>query len=542
MSLFSSVRVNVPKRNNFKLSHQNKLSTDFGVLTPILLQDTYPGDTFHINSNILCRLAPMISPIMQDIDVYTHFFFVPYRLVWDKWKEFITQGEDGTTIIPYPVFSPHNAGDSIVMQHGSLADYLDYPTHRKEQGPIDVVDVDILPFRAYQLIYNEYYRDENLQDEVDIKSDLSGMISDGNYIKEMCKIRHRCFKKDYFTSALPFAQRGEEVELPIVGQANVVAKNPDGTTPVNVDFVGRQLSSSSLLDAKWNHPSGSDKYQPAAWDNNRLSPLTVDASFRDANIAAGLNVDLSNVSAATINELRRAIKAQEFLEARARGGSRYIEQIMTIFGQKSSDARLQRPEFIGGAKSPIVISDVLQTSQTTESSPQATPSGHGVGVQFVDGINYHCEEHGFIIGIMSIMPKAAYSQGMPRQRMYRDALDFYWPQFAHLGEQEIKLGELYWDPQNKDNNNKLFGYTPRYAEHKFRFDRIHGDFKDSLKFWTMAREFSNAPALNGEFLTDMSCTRKVFAVQDPNYSPIWCQIEFDIQAKRPMPKYGTPRI
>lgn len=569
MSLFGFVKTRQFRRNKFKLSYNSKLSIRPGFLYPFYLEHCYPNDTFNIGNNVLFRLAPMMAPIMQDLDVYTHYFFVPYRLIWDDWKRFITKGVDGNINVSYP----HINGVPVsVIATGSLADYLRFPDPLLTGSTVDDFcnGLDALPFRAYQLIWNEYYRDQNLEKPIAFGRSYSGSI---NYSKdeeftddsdetdkgtistpiaELFQLRKRSWYKDYFTSALPFAQRGEEVELPLVGDGSLSFK--DGTTYKYLDVNlrnGRLLGGSPDIEPThhglgfdvepFGSGNGADGYKgQITTDDGRIAQ--VDGLVDMTSFLKRVNVDLSGVSSATINELRRAFAAQEYLESMARGGSRYIEQMLSIFGQRSSDARLQRPQFLGGGRSPIVISDILQTSQSTETSAQASPSGHGVGVQRVNNIHYHCEEHGFIIGIMSVMPKASYFQGMPRQFTFRDPLEFYNPYFAHLGEQEIHTGEIYHDYQNEDSNNALFGYTPRYAEMKTRMDEIHGDFRTSLEFWHMARHFENAPALNEDFLHNFSSVDRVFNVVNDQVDKFWVQVENFVIAKRLMPKYGTPRL
>lgn len=570
--MFGFVKTRQFKRNKFRLGYQNKMTIRPGYLYPFYLEHCYPNDTFHIRNNILFRLAPMQAPIMQDIDVYTRYFFVPYRLIWSDWKKFWTQGQDGKSDVSYPVYYDVPA-EAITT--GTLADYLRFPDPMlngyDDLGEI-CSDIDQLPFRAYQLIWNEYFRDENIEKFQSIGKDLSGRLdysSDftdtrleedarSTGVSEMFLLQKVSWRKDRFTSALPFAQRGDEVELPLFGNPKVVG---DGS---NVDALGDGVRFASPLSGGNFTSSGVVSYDATApYGKNPLKTTGSEAVGLSNNtryvgdniltevpinaIARGLNVDMSTVSSATINELRRAFAAQEFLEARARGGSRYIEQLLSIFNQRSSDARLQRPEYLGGGKSPIVISDVLQTSQSTESSAQATPAGHGVGVQRTGGIHYHCEEHGFIMGLMYIMPKSSYFQGMPKQYMFRDALEFYNPYFAHLGEQEIGQGEIFYDytAGSHDNpNTKLFGYTPRYAEMKTRDDEVHGDFRTNLRFWHMGRFFEQPPALNADFLHNFDSVNRVFNV-DPEKADIdnfWVQCQNDVTAIRLMPKYGTPRL
>lgn len=592
-NLFNSIRVRKPKYNRFNLSHSVKMTMKGGLLTPFFCQPTVPGDVWKMNTEALLRFAPFQYPIMHRVNVYTHFFFVPNRLVWSQWKKFYTGGEDGKSnedvFYPRYVVSSTALSDyADLFKEGSLLDYLGFPVGAFKEGSV----IDVLPIIAYALIYDEYYRDQNLTDPllsdgwIDFDFTTTGYFSDhavnvvdadgvvtavpasgqGLYfLRNLLNLQKRAWKKDYFTSALPWAQRGDEVQLPLSGSAEFLwaddPKSQLSITDINaIESTGasRDTLGSERVQITGNNDPGRIGYFVDSGAGNpyfsksRLGYLPPDASLGDAfqlpkallekgNISQIIKgVDLSQVSSATINELRRAIKAQEFLELAARGGSRYIEQIYAYFGVRSSDARLQRPEFLGGGKSPVVISDVLQTSQSTENSPQASPAGHGVSVQRSHSFKRFFEEPGYIIGIISVMPMPAYQQGMPRVYQKFDRLDYYWPQFAHLGEQEIKESEIFYQG-NASEDEKVFGYAPRYAEYKFINDSVHGDFRTSLDAWHMGRIFNNAPKLNQDFVTNVEDSfNRPFAIQDAGFDKIWVNIQNNCYAKRLMPKYGTP--
>lgn len=574
------------------------MTGEMGVLYPIFCQDVVPGDTFKLNTEVFCRLLPMIAPLMSRVRIYTHFFFVPKRLVWDGWQEFITGAsqsksrKDIDAFVPpsYPRWGVSNSAVDastgklpIPFESGDLADYLCFPVFDKNDqdtrfsffknnGPNGLL-IDLLPFRAYQLIWNEYYRDENLQDEIDINSGESGYnlvdTSEGNkvdYLRSLMTLRRRAWKKDYFTSALPFAQAGPDVELPLSGVSDDAQLLVDflpgylGANPNSILFgtdvldptgrgVGDSVDSFTVRNGTFVSNSGTAV--------NLDVPRLVKDSSNPGNVGNSvLGVDsdqlkqlFSTVGSATINELRRAFAAQRFLEASARGGSRYIEQLYSIFGVRSSDARLQRPEYLGGSVQDIVVSDVLQTSATgAGNTPQANQAGIGASLGRSGGFKRWFEEHGYVIGILSVLPDASYQQGVPRQYMKFDRFDHYWPQFAHLGEQEIKQAELFYSgaPLRPTvapdfESNPTFGYTPRYAEYKFIPSTVHGDFRDNLSFWHLGRIFNRPPGLNASFIA-AEPRKDVFAVSgvDSTHHFLF-NIQHHLKAIRPMPRFGAPK-
>lgn len=529
-----------------------------GELIPIFCQDVVPGDTFKLNTELLIRFAPLIAPVMHRMNVYTHFFFVPKRLLWDNWKTFITGGESGEEVPSYPRIRFNSNRDiDQYFNTGSLFDYLGFPVKDNVSGTDGdfrflgtgtySFDIDALPVRAYNLIWNEYYRDQNLSDEVDIMKDIDGIVTigsgqTGQLVKFLLNLRQRCWTKDYFTSALPFTQRGGEVSLPLYGDASASVDNPLIVTTDTRNYGAAVYTDSDGIEKPYvgSITYGSDLLPHGTVNGKDVVVQLASGVVDNQQISSKLNVDLSNVSAATINELRRAIKAQEYLEATARSGSRYIEYIKGIFGVNSSDARLQRPEYLGGGRQPVVISDVMQTSQTTDTSALGTPGGAAASLGKTHSFKKYFEEFGYVIGIMSVLPVPAYQQGMPRQFTKFDRYDHYIPQFAHLGEQEIKSSELYFDP-SKPGDDGLFGYAPRYAEYKFINSSVHGDFRTSLKYWHMGRIFSERPGLNSSFVTS-NPTDRIFAVEDTDYDKLWVNIHHNCTALRPMPKYGTPMI
>lgn len=508
MSIFSNVAGRKTRRTKFNLSAERKLSFNMGELIPIMNEEVVPGDSFKVNSELLIRMAPMIAPMMHRVNVYTHYFFVPNRIIWEEWEDFITGGRQGDKLPQHPTVGM-NDPLKVYFKKGSLADYFGLPIIDQAQTVVNPVNVSALPFRAYQTIYNEYYQDQNLSEPIDINLG-SGPIS-GNQPGTHCTLRKRAWEKDYFTSGLPWSQRGPEATLPADVNYKYPAQYQDGSGTPAPDLAASFTGGGKL------NAGGS-------------FPTTVD------------NIDNLGI---TINNLRKSVRLQEWLERTARGGSRYIEQIMSHFGVRSSDARLQRPEFLGGGKNPVVISEVLNTAGPTGATtplPQGNMSGHGISVGRTNGFKRRFEEHGYVIGIMSVLPKTAYQQGIERQWTRTDKFDYYWPEFAQLGEQEIKTKELFADFYGGTNTlENTWAYQSRYAEYKYKCSSVHGDYRDTLNFWHMGRIFDEVPSLNQDFVTS-DPTSRIFAVTSPDEDKLYCQVYNSVSAIRPMPYFNNPSL
>lgn len=509
MSIFTEVQNTQVPTNSFDLSHDFKFSLNMGNLVPVNCMEVIPGDTFSVSSTIMARMAPLIAPVMHKVDVDLQHFFVPNRIIWAGWEKFITTGTPDATTPAHPYLQDQ------LFTVGTLGDYLGLPTD------VAINKMSALPFAAYQKIYNEYYRDQNLQPDVDVTL-ADGLNAGTKYIP----MRKRAWQHDYFTSALPFAQKGSAVTIPLGTTAPVLLSDKSKA----ITFNG--LNASVI-------PAGSN--QPITVNggsNSDTMKFGTSAAVGNMNPNGTLSVDLSSASAVTINALRWAVKLQEYLERNARGGTRYIEHILSHFGVRSSDKRLNRPEFLGGSRQNMVISEVLQNSES-ETTPQGNMAGHGITVGGGKNFKYYAEEHGFIISIMSIRPKTAYSQGLARSWTRFDPLQYAWPTFANLGEQEILNKEIYFSPTD-GLNDKVFGYTPRYSEYKYADSRVAGEFRTSLKFWHMGRLFANRPNLNASFIESDPTTR-IFAVEAATHK-IYAHILHDIKVRRRLPKFGIPTL
>ena len=380
-----------------------------------------------------------------------------------------------------------------------------------------------LPFRAYQLIFNEYYRDQNLMDPVNIQKDSSGLHVLATFSDEfgaLFQSRQRSYYKDYFSSALPWTQRGVQATVPIAGSA------PVATAP------GHNVS--------WT-PAG--RSTNVTMNHGVLESIDGVDNF---DISGGLEADLAQAQGPSINALRRAYALQRWLEHNAVGGARYIEQILSHFGTQVPDYKLQRPIYLGGGKYPISISEVLQTAQSTTASAQGNMSGHGMSAGVSNGFKYMFPEHGYVFCILSIMPRAAYYQGLNRSLNRRDKLDYAFPEFANIGEQEVYKNEIY--NQGEAHKDEVFGYQSRYAEYKHADSEIHGDFRTSkLEFWHLARKFSEQPVLSKEFVqcagTEAAATalNRIFAVTDNAAADhFMVDVYHNLQAIRPLPYFGQP--
>ena len=527
-----------PNKNNFDLSHEVKMTGNMGQLYPCYIQDVIPGDSFKVNTQQLVRFSPLLAPMMHNVDFKLDYFFVPYRIVWDEWKDFITGGEDGNDLPSYPRIKIDGTTQTLLGK-GSLADYLGVPPTTATAGSKGGAWNDIqtgqehyisaLPFRAYQLIHHEYFRDQNVGDEFEQFTN-SGITSATDAVTIM-SLKKSNWQKDYFTSSLPFLQRGAEVTLPLgvtapinytSGTSNVL-RTDSGSAVANFDSSGTPIETDgggTLLSAT---PS--------------ITGLNIDNSF-------SLSADLTQATSATINELRKASALQQWLELMARAGSRYREQIHAIFGERIPDYTVQIPKYLGGGKTPIMVSEILSTYEdksVATSRPAGDMYGHALGLGDNIGFRQSFNEHGIILGLCRIIPKASYVQGLNKFWQKFDKFDHYFPQFANLGEQEVYKKELYIEG-NETDDNQIFGYQQRYAEYKYAENRVAGDFRDTLAHWELSRRFENsAPVLNQSFIECAPDTR-IFAIEDATEDKCWISLYHKVSAVRPIPYFSNPSL
>lgn len=511
------------KRSVFNLSHEKKFSCDMGYLIPIMCEEVLPGDSFKVTTNLLVRLSPILAPIMHRINVFTHFFFCPNRLAWNEWESFITGGEDGYNASVAPTITING------LTTGTLGDYLGLPLGTAN------VDVSALPFRCIAKIYNEWYRDQNLQ----VPKAIS--YNSGPDATTSTALLLRNWEKDYFTSALPWTQKGAAVQVSMGGNAAVNIPMISPTLGVNQLLVGAKAAGSFTVASTTQFPLGVLASAAIPDGNNaQLSAQQTSPGHVNDEYLEG-TADLSTATPISINDLRLAFQVQKWKERNARSGSRYVESNLAHFGVLSSDARLQRPEFLGGGKSPIVISEVLQTSATDDSitdyTPLATMAGHGYSVQKSHEFDKSFEEHGFIIGFLSIMPRTCYQEGLSRMWTRSTRYDYYWPEFAHLGEQAVLKREIYCDGTGTDT--AIFGYQGRYDEYRRRESMVCGDFRTTLDHWHMGRIFGAVPSLDDTFI-ECDATKRPFAV--PSEHTCWVQVVNAVKAVRPLPVTGEPGL
>lgn len=484
------------KRYKHSLSHYKLLTCDQGELVPVGLVEALPGDTIQQSTSILLRMSPMVAPVMHPVQVRLHHFFVPNRLIYTGWEDFITGGPDGTgSTVPYPT----NAA-AINPATGSLLDYLGVPPGTS----LPIGALSMLPVRAYNLIYNEFYRDQDLVTEVAQDSTVLQRIS---------------WEKDYFTTCRPWTQKGPAVTLPLGTSAPVDVATTDlytGTKAAGMRW--RQAVNGNVAPDGDFLMTGSGNGST----QNFVGSNVGSAILYPANLFA----DLSSATAAQINDLRRALALQRYQEARAQYGSRYTEYLRYL-GVKSADQRLDRPEYLGGGKQTVAFSEVLRTGSDTATSPVGDLKGHGIAALRSNRYRYFVEEHGYIMTLLSIRPRSMYVQGLPRTFTRRTKEDYYQKELELIGQQQVFNRELFMAGTAADNN--IFGYQDRYAEYRHENSKVSGEFRGLLNYWHEGRIFASQPTLNQSFV-ECDPGKRIFAVQTND--TCWCMVNHNIQARR----------
>lgn len=495
---YQSVKKNIPGRSIQDLTYAKLFNCDMGQLIPVVHDEVVPGDIINIGNEIIIRAQPLVAPVLHEINATVHYFFIPYRLLWTDWEKFITGGPEGDDNSTPPTWEPDSANGKDDLY--SLWDYFGFPkltAVTKNYFPLD------FPRRGYNFVFNHWYRDETLQTEVALDNE---------------DILIRNWEKDYFTSSLPWQQRGVAPALPISGFTSA-------------EWTDNIFSTSPAVEAK--------NVQVENYDNE--GTFHVDGANAKENAVRMFNtntVDLSSASTFDVSDLRLVFQIQKWLERNARSGARYTEFLQAHFGVSPTDERLDRPEYIGGTKQPIIISEVLQTSSTDAVSPQGNLAGHGISADNKHAGKYRVEEYGMILGLMSIMPRTQYSQGINRQWWRETRYDFYSPEFANLSEQAVLNAELYYTGNDNQDDN-IFGYQGRYDEMRTKQDLFCGAMRDTLSYWHLGRKFDSLPGLNETFIKCIP-RKDIFAV--PSEPGFIVHINNLITAVRPLPIQSEPGL
>jgi hypothetical protein len=536
------------KRNKFNLSNYKLLTASMGQLIPIGMYEVLPGDTVQQNSSLFIRMAAMATPVMHPLHVRIHHWYVPFRLIWDDFESFITGGEDGLDTTAPPTTGSYNAMGFLA---GTLGDYLGVPIDKLCPFPSETTGdwpgISALPFRAYGLIYNEWYRDQDLEDPVRVNT------ASGAEVRAECtnqNLLRADWERDYFTTARPWPQKGAAVTVPITGggvTGNVIpdpdVDHPTFTAHRTVGPTG--TDGSGALGHYFENEEGGTLINRLSGPSS--SPIPYLGSFTDVYRWGnpGLKLSGGSLGALDINALREAFALQKFEEHRAMYGSRYTEYLRYL-GVRASDSRLQRPEYLGGGKSTIQFSEVLQTAAGQSpfpNGPVGKLAGHGIGAMRTNRFRRFFEEHGIVMTLLSAVPKAIYMNALPRLWTRRTKEDYWQKELEHIGQQEVYTDEIrYKGPWMPGVPRVTFGYQNRYDDYREIQSSVSGEFRKTEKYWHLAREFSNDPVLNADFIT-CNPSARIFAdpgTESRQAQQMYIMANHSIQARRLLSRNGNP--